>query len=150
MFSTILRFAVLCATLAAVKAQSGDCPCPPVPPGPWQLGVPINAVPAPPSAIECAYPDGACVWDAVSSPLQCSICVDTEEYTQTGALLNTNQTNCQSHIDDATSCPKDNTGASGQLINHLRSFECVNIDETGFHPDFLCVYNAVSMVYLLR
>lgn len=80
MFSISLPIIVLTAALAMVKAQYGDCPCPPVPPGPWQIGFPINAVPAPPSAIECAYPNGACVWDAVSTLTESCVDMNAEGY----------------------------------------------------------------------
>lgn len=53
------------ATLTMIEAQ---CQCPPVPPGPWEVAVAEPPSEAPPTtAIECAYPDGACVWDEVNA-----------------------------------------------------------------------------------
>ena len=63
---------------------------------------------------------------------------------QNGTLLNTDQGNCQKSIKSTSSCPKDNTGNSGQLIHHLLPFEC-GYSPTKTKPSPIeCQWNAVG------
>ncbi|KAI0086851.1 hypothetical protein BDY19DRAFT_959053 [Irpex rosettiformis] len=83
----------------------GDCECPSDLNG--DSGVLINVYPG----FQCAYAGGACTWDD-----------------KTGALQNTAQTNCPSTATCSTSggcsCPRDNNGSEGVLINQFTGYQC--------------------------
>ncbi|PSS08901.1 hypothetical protein PHLCEN_2v3391 [Hermanssonia centrifuga] len=83
----------------------GDCECPTDKNG--DSGVLINVYPG----YQCAYPNGACTWDDKS-----------------GALTNIFQTNCPTvspcNINGGCSCPLDNFGDTGVLINQFTGYQC--------------------------
>ncbi|KAI0688234.1 hypothetical protein BC835DRAFT_1285197 [Cytidiella melzeri] len=83
----------------------GDCECPSDLNG--DSGVLINVYPG----YQCAYPNGACTWDDKS-----------------GALQNIFQTNCPTVSPCSTSggctCPTDNLGDTGVLINQFTGYQC--------------------------
>ncbi|KAI0086876.1 hypothetical protein BDY19DRAFT_908043 [Irpex rosettiformis] len=83
----------------------GDCQCPLDTFG--DSGVLINVYPG----FQCAFPSGACTWDDV-----------------TGALSNTQQTNCPTSATCSTSggctCPHDLNGDTGVLINQFTGYQC--------------------------
>ncbi|THG96583.1 hypothetical protein EW026_g5274 [Hermanssonia centrifuga] len=89
----------------ACYGGGGDCECPTD--NNNDPGVLINVYPG----FQCAYPNGACTWDD-----------------KTGALQNTAQTNCPSTAACSTtsgcSCPEDNLGDSGVLINQFSGYQC--------------------------
>ncbi|KAI0781691.1 hypothetical protein BC629DRAFT_1289581 [Irpex lacteus] len=83
----------------------GDCECPTDLNG--DSGVLINVYPG----FQCAYGGGACTWDD-----------------KTGALQNTAQTNCPTYAAcsqaGGCSCPRDNNGDTGVLINQFTGYQC--------------------------
>ncbi|KAJ3488588.1 hypothetical protein NLI96_g2714 [Meripilus lineatus] len=82
----------------------GGCPCPKDKFG--DSGVLINFFPG----YQCAYPGGACSWDD-----------------QSGQLQNQAQTNCPSSApcpSTGCTCPLDNNGDTGVLINYFTGYQC--------------------------
>ncbi|KAI0697989.1 hypothetical protein BC835DRAFT_1269502 [Cytidiella melzeri] len=83
----------------------GDCQCPSDLNG--DSGVLINVFPG----FQCAYAGGACTWDD-----------------KTGDLQNTAQTNCPINascsLAGGCSCPRDNNGDTGVLINQFTGYQC--------------------------
>ncbi|EKM51468.1 uncharacterized protein PHACADRAFT_152228 [Phanerochaete carnosa HHB-10118-sp] len=93
----------------------GDCQCPADLNG--DSGVLINFF----SGYQCAYAGGACTWND-----------------NTGALQNTDQTNCPTNApcstDTSCSCPTDNNGDTGDLINQFTDYQCA-------YPNGACLWN---------
>ncbi|EKM51462.1 uncharacterized protein PHACADRAFT_166025 [Phanerochaete carnosa HHB-10118-sp] len=99
---------------ACFSGESG-CQCPTDLNG--DSGVLINVYPG----YQCAYPNGACTWDD-----------------ETGALQNIDQTNCPSSAPCSAagdcSCPLDNDGDIGVLINQFTGYQCA-------YPDGACTWD---------
>ena len=93
-------------------------------------------------AIECAYPDGACLWDSVRNSLNAVLWhVHKTVYSpQSGTLLNRGQPNCQYYIPPYV-CPLDLTNASGTLIHHIKEYYCTYTFPNA--SEIACSWNAV-------
>ncbi|KAF7790610.1 hypothetical protein EIP86_001566 [Pleurotus ostreatoroseus] len=99
----------------ACYGGGGDCECPSDNNG--DSGVLINVYPG----FQCAYPNGACTWDD-----------------QSGVLQNPGQTNCPTSRTCSTtggcSCPTDNNGDTGILINQFTGYQCA-------YPNGACTWD---------
>ncbi|KAJ3488609.1 hypothetical protein NLI96_g2712 [Meripilus lineatus] len=93
---------------------AGGCPCPLDNNG--DDGVLINVFPG----YQCAYPNGACSWSS-----------------RNGELQNIAQDNCPSSAPCPSSgctCPLDNHGDSGVMINYFTGYQCA-------YPNGACTWD---------
>ncbi|KAI0074904.1 hypothetical protein K474DRAFT_1647405 [Panus rudis PR-1116 ss-1] len=102
---------------------AGGCPCPKDLNG--DSGVLINFFPG----YQCAYPGGACSWDD-----------------QDGSLMNIAQTNCPSSApcpSTGCTCPVDNNGDTGVLINYFTGYQCA-------YPNGACTWDSSGSLTNIR
>lgn len=112
----------------------GDCECPGDLNG--DSGVLINVFPG----FQCAYAGGACTWDDKVSIVFIAQMTKMLRRLQTGTLQNTAQTNCPVNascsLAGGCSCPRDNNGDTGVLINQFTGYQCA-------YAGGACTWNSV-------